>query len=489
MGIVLRQSVQNTVLTYAGFVMGAVNILFLYTRMMSETYFGLVGVVLSTAALLTPLLSVGVPNTLIKFFPGFAASGERDGFLSLMLLLPLAAILPVVLCTYLAETAIAAFLSRENSIVAGYVWHIFTVGMSMAYFEVFFAWSKICLKSAWGTFLKEVFVRLGATLLLLALYLGWFGVETFLWALVGLYLIRTVLMAGYALYLRPLRLTLQLPGTTREMLVYSSLILLGGSVSVILIEVDRFMINQYIRIENVAYYTVSVFIATVIIVPMRAMHQITYPITATLLHEGKMKELSDLYKRSSLGLMLVTLLIFLLILLNLEQLDALLPENYRGGFYIVLLIGAAKCIESFLGINSAILYNSPYYRTLLLMGVLLAGTTIALNTVFIPAWGITGAAVATFLAVAGYNAAKLVFVGVKYRMLPFSRGTWRVLLLSLVTGALFFRLEFGFHPVLNIVLKSVLVSVFYLGIALRLGVSEDLNSLVRQWLHRKNPGK
>ncbi|MDG1573033.1 lipopolysaccharide biosynthesis protein [Robiginitalea sp. M366] len=488
MGIVLRQSIINTLLTYAGFALGALNTLFLYTRLLTEVQFGLVGVILSTAALLMPVLAFGIPNTLIRYFPAYQGTPQANGFLTLMLLLPLLTVVPLGLCLGLAREVVAAFLSRENTVVGGYVWHIFAIGLAMGYFEVFFAWSKACLKSAWGTFLKEVFARLGVTLLLLALYLDAIGVEVFLLSLVGLYLLRTFWMATYALRLQPVRLRLQIPDGSRDMIRYSALILIGGSVSVLLLEIDRFMINQYIRIENVAYYTVSIFIATVIIVPLRAMHQITYPLTSRMVHEGDLKALSALYKRSSLGLFLVSGLIYLLILLNLDDLYAMLPENYRGGFQIVLLIGGAKLLESLLSINSAILYNSPYYRTLLWMGVLLATGTVVLNMYFIPIWGIFGAALATFLAVALYSLVKLWFVYRKYRMWPFSTGTLRVFLLGVFTWALFFRLEFYFHPLVNIALKSLLVCLLYLGAALRLRLSEDLNAAVSRFFQKRTPG-
>jgi O-antigen/teichoic acid export membrane protein len=40
--------------------------------------------------------------------------------------------------------------------------------------------------------------------------------------------------------------------------------------------------------ENIAYYSVATYIALVISVPSRAMHQIVYPITAKLMHERNM---------------------------------------------------------------------------------------------------------------------------------------------------------------------------------------------------------
>ena len=47
------------------------------------------------------------------------------------------------------------------------------------------------------------------------------------------------------------------------------------------------------------------FIATVIMVPSRAMHQITYPITAKLMSENKHEELNELYKKVFITLQVI----------------------------------------------------------------------------------------------------------------------------------------------------------------------------------------
>jgi len=479
MGIVRRQSLINTAITYAGFGLGAINTLLLYTRILSETYYGLVGVMLSTATLLMPVLSFGIPNTMVKYYAGFKQRKDLQSFLTLALLLPLLAILPLGAFSYLANETIGAFLARKNAIVADYVGPIFWIGFFMAYFEVFFAWSKVCLKSTFGTFLKEVFVRIGVTILLLLLFSGYLSESQFLYGLTALYGLRTLVMAVHALKLQPLKPRASLPRGTAGIFKYSSLIILGGSISVVLLEIDRFMINQYIQIENVAYYTVAVFIATVIIVPFRSMNQIAYPLTASLMNAEDYKGLRELYKRSSLSLLTIAALIFLGVLLNLEDLYLLLPENYRGGFQVVLLLGLARLFDSFLGINTAILYNSRYYGTLLLMGVLLGLLTIVLNAWLIPKQGLTGAALATFISIALYNVAKLLFVKWKFGLVPWSRNSLMVFALSIGTYILIYWMQFGFHPLVNILLKSLLIALVYLGGVIRFRLSDDLIQLIQ----------
>ena len=167
--------------------------------------------------------------------------------------------------------------------------------------------------------------------------------------------------------------------------------------------------------------------------------------------------------------------------MNLSDLYTFLPENYRGGFLVVFLIGLCRVFDALLGNNNAILFNSRYYRVVLLLGVFLALLTILLNLVFIPLYQTTGAALATFIAIAIYNTAKLIFVWRKFKIMPFSRDTGKVLGLLLFIGVLFYALKFTFHPVLNIILKSGLMLLMYAGVLYRFKISEDIFGFLSRW--------
>lgn len=484
MGIVLKQSLQNTIITFLGFGIGAINAIFLYTRFLTDEYYGLVGVILSTSAILSPLLAFGVPNTLVKYYSSFQNSKETDGFLTLMLFLPLVLILPLAGISYLAYDIISDFLSKTNTIVKDYVWYIFLIGMAMAYFEIFHAWTKVQLKSVFGNFMKEVSIRLGVMILLFLVYFEVISIASFLKALVGLYFLRTVVMKLYAYRLKMPKLQFNFPKNTSAILKYSALIILGASAAVIILEVDRFMINQYIKIENVAYYSVAIYMATVIAVPSRSMHQITYPLTAELLNKNDSKGLKELYQKSSLTLFIVSGLFFVLIILNLNDLYYLLPETYHGGFIVVFFIGLAKVYDALLGNSNAILYNSDYYQSVLLMGILLALVTIGFNIWLIPIYGLKGAALATFLAICIYNTIKFAYVKAKFNILPFTLDTLKVFGLLILVGLPLYFIDFPYHPLLNIVVKSLGIVIVYVVVLYRFKISEDVSGFISKFFRK-----
>jgi len=134
-----------------------------------------------------------------------------------------------------------------------------------------------------------------------------------------------------------------------------------------------------------------------------------------------------------------------------------------------------------LGNVNSILFNSDYYRIVLVFGVVLSVVAFVFNLILIPEYGILGAAVASFLAFAVYNISKLLIVFNKFKMQPFTLDTMYILIFVAGLTVAFYFWEFQFHPIVNIVLKSIIVTIIYIAVALRFNFSEDVNQLVRKY--------
>ena len=278
------------------------------------------------------------------------------------------------------------------------------------------------------------------------------------------------------------KFTLQLPENYKEIFKYSLYIILAGSASAILLDIDKVMLPQKEAIEFTAYYTVGVFIASVIEAPGRAMSQILQPLTSKAIHEDNINELKKLYKKSSINLLLVCGLFFLLINLNITELYQLLPEKYSGGVFIVLMISVAKLYIMFLGNNGAIISNSKYYKVLLPYGIAMALSVAYLNVWLIDLYGMNGAALSTLLVILVFNTIKIWYVKIKFDMLPFTKKSFVLMILIVSFYTLFIFWNFDFHPIINIGLKSGIIIICYLLIVYKLKISTDINQLILKFI-------
>lgn len=482
MGIVLKQSSRNTVIIFIAFAIGGVNALFLYTKFLSPEHYGLVVFLLSAANLLMPLTAFGVQYTIVKFFASYITKLERDKFLSSVILLPLFIAIPIGLLGNLFYEKISDFLAIKNQMIGGYTTVIYLVAIATAYFEVFYAWSKVHLQSVFGNAVKELYHRVSTMILLLLVWLEIINAHQFIWLMTASYFLRTLIMMWYAFAIYTPKFTLKFPDNYKEILKYSLYIILAGSAGAILLDIDKVMLPQKEAIELAAYYTVGVFIASVIEAPGRAMAQIVQPLTSKALQENDTNEIRSLYKKSSINLLLICGLFFLLINLNSTELYKLLPEKYAGGVFIILMISIAKLYTMFLGNNGAIISNSKHYKILLPYAIAMAVSVIVLNNWLIDFYGMNGAALSTLIVIIFFNTLKLWYVKKKFNLLPFTNKTVLLLLIIIVFYGLFYGWNFSFHPLINIFLKSGLISVTYLLTVRKMNISKEVNNVLNNFL-------
>ena len=483
MGIVLRQSFINTLILLLGFIIGGINVMFLFTHFLHEDYFGLITFLLSTANIILPLLVFGMQHTIIKYYSSYKTKIEQDGFLISTAFIPLMVIIPLGLISAYLYEVIATWVSSENPLIKNYTWLIFLVAIFMGYFEVFYSWTKVKFNSIFGNFIKEIFARVCTSVLLFAVYFQWLTNEQFIYAIVIVYGLRTLIMKIYAFYICKPTLIFKLPSNIKEILSFSMYIIVAGSAAGVLLEIDKFMIPQMEQIAQVAYYSVGIYIASVVAIPTRAMQQITTSITAKDMNENNMIEVENLYKQTSINLLIIGGLLFLLINLNIADLYELINKpQFTNGIWIVLIISVSKLMELALGTGNSILVNSKFYKIFFYISLAMAISVILLNKWLINLIGINGAAMATLIVVTVYSIFKIIYIKVKLKMQPFSIHTIKIISVVLAIFTAFCFWNFSFHPILNIVLKSIIIGVIYLVLIRKLQISRDINLLLYKFL-------
>ena len=478
MGIVLNQSLKNTIITYLGFGIGAINTLYLYPVFLGDTYYAVTGYILSCANVIMPLFAIGMQNTLVKFYSQNESDEERSKFLSFTVLFPLVLSIPLILLGLLFFDDILFFVTKKNPVVKDFIWLIPFIGLCMAYFEIFYAWARVHMHSVFGNFVKEVGLRLFSLFALIGVYYQWITVVEFVYVTAGIYFLALIITMIYAFSVKKPDFQFAVPPNVKNIMEYTFYIILSGSVANLLLDGDKIMLNQYMIIENIAYYSVATYIALVISVPSRAMHQIVYPITARLMHDNKFEELNVLYKKTSINLQVVGGYVMLGIFVNINQLYEMVPKEYSGGILVVFMIGLSKYFDLILGNNNAIIFNTKYYRAVLFLGVFLVALAIGLNAIFIPLYGIMGSAFATLLSITLYSIAKLLFVVKRLHLYPFTKQTLYSLGITWLLFLLFYFWEFPFDPKIAIVLKSILLTVLYVYINYKCVISVEINHAI-----------
>ncbi|MBA22922.1 MAG: hypothetical protein CMP52_06255 [Flavobacteriales bacterium] len=489
MGIIARQTFYNVLSILFAIALGGANTIVFYPRVMGPEFHGLVGALLANSNIIQPLFSFGIQFSVIKFHSACKNKRDQDNLLIFSVVLPLFLIIPLILTVYQFDFILGYFFADESK-ASDYLFLILSVAISTAYFEIFYSWLRIQKKTVFGNFLKEVYQRVMITVLITFYLVGWLDFDSFLYNLIVGYYLRLLLIFFYALKVHTPKIHWEFPSNTKMILRYCSYIFLTGFSASIILDLDKSMIKQFLAPEYVSFYMVAIFIAAVIDTPSRAMVQIVSPMVAESLNSNNKMRLEELLKKSSLNLLLISGLIFVVINVNLQDIYKLIEilnteRGYIAGLPIILLISITKLFSASLGCLNNIITNSKNYRYLLIFSIASALTAIVLNIQFITTYGFIGAAIATLVVVTVFNILKIILVFYKFKIHPFGIKSAWVLLLIVALYLVFKNVSLDLHPFISVSLKSIIVGILYLGISYLTGLSAEVNNFVNQLLKKQ----
>ena len=226
--------------------------------------------------------------------------------------------------------------------------------------------------------------------------------------------------------------SVSLPKTERsEVVKYGVLTFLSGVGGVLAVNIDVIMIGSMVGLDQIAFYTVAVYIVAVIRIPRNALSNIAMPVVAEAWKKEDMSEIEAIYSKTSINQLVIGVLLFVGIWANQHNLFQLLPAEYESGKWVLFYVGLARVIEVSFGIGSGIVTLSKWYKVDVYANVVFLAVAIATNFIFIPIYGIEGAAIATGISLFVLNLIRYVFLKIKWGLNPFGWKSVATVLLGL----------------------------------------------------------
>ncbi|MGM0506241.1 MAG: lipopolysaccharide biosynthesis protein [Bacteroidota bacterium] len=447
-GIIARQSATNVLYTYLGMGLGAVLTLLLYPHILSPEAYGLTRILVSAGLMGAHLSHLGMRNTILRFTPVCQGDSDRmRSFRTYTFLIPLSGFLIFTLFLWLFQDLVIALYEERSPLVGSYLYLLIPLTLAILYFELTNSTLRSLKDSTSGSFAQDLLLRFVLILSLLLLWLDWVSLNTFLWLFVAAYMLLPLWLL-YLLFRRgelniSLRITALSRTLRRSMGQYGLFTLLSGLTTIIVWNIDILMLGSLAGLDQTAVYAIAFYMGSVITVPQRSLEKILTPLIAGHLRNRNFTRIGELYRKSSHLQFLSGSFLLLSVWISAEPILTILPEIYREGSLVILIIGCGKLIDMATGANGSILLLSKFYRWDLLFNGLLVIFTFATNWLLIPRYGIEGAAVATAISLALYNGIKFLFVRNRYGLSPFTRSHMIILLWSVVTLTVLHQIETG----------------------------------------------
>ncbi len=489
MGIVIRQSIKGSVVSYVGAVIGMVSTIFIYPYFLSPELIGLNRILIDSAFLFAFVAQIGIPNAIIRFSPQLKKMGLIREAYRYALLLPVISFVFFGTLVFLGKDTFQGFFTENSPLYSKYFLLIIPFGLVCMYMGIIENFAVAYYRITIPKFIREVVLRfLLITSALLFFYLS-LSIDLYVLLVILSYALAVLILFAYFKRLQrimtPKEENKGIPReVVRNIFPYMGFMLLAGIGSNVVTKVDAFMISSMIGLASTGIYTISFFMTSIIEIPSRATLQISAPFVSESLENNDIPRLKDLYIRYSSNQAIIGGLLLVMLWANINSIFELMPNGdiYETGKYVVLFIGLGKLIDVTTGINNLILTYSKYHRYLILFVITLGIITVTGNFILIPILGITGAALASLASYFIINTVVILFIYVKLGIQPFTLTTLKIFLLIALAFFINYLLPTLDNWFLDSLYRSLILLGIFVGITYFYKLSEDLNSLVRKAL-------
>lgn len=498
MGIIQRQGIRNSVITYTGIVLGAISLIFIQPRFLTKEEIGLTRILFSFSALVANFMPLGVNATVFKFFPYFRNREERHhGFFGFMLIFPLIGYILVAALLYIFKGIVIEHYISQSKLFTDYLYYVFPLTFFFTFINVLTAYSYSIFRTSVPLLINDVLVRIGGIILFTIYFIKLVNRDQFIFLFVTIYGIQFVTLICYLFYEdRPslkINWSKYKEHTPYIMFKYGIVMSLSGISSIGLKYLDTLMLGMYKpreanlhALDIVGIYSIAAFVAAFVEAPMNALDKIIVPKLADGWKRNDIPDIKDIYYKSAKYLTVIGGLLFLLINLNVDSLFQLIPDkDFSLGKGVIFIISIGTLVNMATGNSDGLLMTSSRYKLLtwLLLGLLIIAY---INyKIFIPLFGMEGAAIATALSATIYNFTKYFMIWRFYHMQPFTLDTLKVIGIIAFTGLMVYFVPAVHNPFVDIPIRGSLTVVIFACLLYALNILPEFHHLIPFLKNRK----
>jgi len=492
MGIVFRQSIKGSIAIFGGILLGGIYIYFT-AHAINKTELGGIRNLLSQAAVIQIFFLAGAANLMNPYILQFKENDpKRQVLLTISIALPLLVAL-VFSGPYLVfkDLIIQKYQAKDREFVRSFYSLLLPLSVFMSYMTLFEYYLNSQLKAAITLFLREVALRLGLLLMLSLYALQILNLKNFVIGTVFMHAVPLGIMIYYARKTRGFGLSTNWKVFSKkeysQITHYAFFHLLTSGILNLMGYVDAIMLAplSVAGLDDVAVYQNALFLISIMLAPYRAMATAAFPKLAEAFLAGAHEHLQNLFNRSGLNMLIVAVAMWLIVVCNLHNAVALFPPGYAAMAPIVMILSIGRIIDMGTGLNTELISVTLYYKFNFRLALVLLISVILLDRIFIPRYGIYGAAWVATTVAAIANLIKMVFLYKREGLHPFSRNSMQVIAIGALSYGLSLILPRMAHPILDAIYRSGIIIIVYGTLLLVSKSSADLQEYYQQILKNK----
>jgi len=489
MGVIKRQTIRGSVYSYVGIVVGFFTTALIMPKLMSQEQIGLINILVAVSALYSQFSTLGFTNVTSRLFSYFRDKDKNNnGFVFLTVAIGMIGFAIALISFFILKPSIVESNVDKSPLLVQYIWYLIPLIFFRMFFLLLDTYNKMLFDATTGTFLSDLLYRIGNLFLLIAYFFHWINFSQYVFGYVVILSFPAVYLAGLLMYRKQFNLQPNFhfikPPLRKEMISLAVYGIIGGLSGVAITSVDKILLNEYYNLSMTGVYSISFFFGSIILIPNRALGKISSTIIADAWKDNHLKKIDDIYYKSSINQLFAGLLLFILMVTNLHNIFKILPAEYRGGEWVIILISLSNLIVASTGVSVQIISTSHKYKIQTYSLALLVVLTVIFYMIFIPIWGMVGAALGSLFSMALASSLRVFYLNWDMKLFPYRVTHLKCLAIGVLAFTVGKIIPASTHYFIDLMIRCSAISAVFIGLCYAFHISVDLNLIVDKVLKR-----
>ncbi|MFA5327842.1 MAG: polysaccharide biosynthesis C-terminal domain-containing protein [Prolixibacteraceae bacterium] len=483
MGVIKRQTIRGSVYSYLGVLIGFFTTGLIMPKLMSQNQIGLINILVAVSALYSQFSTLGFTNVTSRLFSYFRDKDKNhNGFAFLAVAIGMIGFSISLISFFILKPYIVESNIEKSPLLVQYIYYLIPLIFFRMFFLLLDTYNKMLFDATTGTFLSDLLYRIGNLVLLICFYFHWINFSQYVFGYVVILSFPAVYLAGLLIYRKHFNLQPKLefinPHLRKEMTSLAIYGIIGGLSGVALTSIDKIMLNEYYNLAMTGVYSISFFFGSIILIPNRALGKISSTVIADAWKDKKIKTISDIYYKSSINQLFAGLLLFILLVANLHNIFKVLPTQYKGGEWVIILISLSNLLVASTGVSTQIIATSHKYKIQTYSLGLLVILTIIFYMIFIPLWGMNGAALGTLISMSLASGLRVFYLSWEMKLFPYKYTHLKCLAIGLISFAIGELIPEFSNYIFDTAIRSTTIGIVYIGLSYFFHVSKDFSLIL-----------
>jgi len=489
MGIVQKQSIKGSVIIYLGIVLGFINTGLIFPKVLTTEQIGLLNILISYSTIIGLFGNLGFTNTIIKFFPYFKEKDEfHNGFLKIITIISFIGFILSLLLFVAVKSFLIKSGTEKSALFFEYIYLLIPLIFFTIYFNAYDAYYRALFNSVQGVFYKEFATRIIVLASILLFIFNIISFKHFIYSYVFAYSLPAIgitisIIKGRQFKFSRKKLSLKL-NLKKSMISVSLFSIISGFSGVLLINIDRIMLERFYGLSEVGVYSIAFFFGTIVGIFARPVSRIASALIADYWKQKDMNKIREIYKSTAVNQFIIGTLILVGIWANIHNVFRILPNEYIDAKYVIFIIGLAFLVDMLAGSSVNILAFSSYYKYHTYIMLVFIAVAILSNLLLIPKMGIEGAAIATLVSKMFYNTIRGIFLYYKYKLNPYNISFLIIIMIGGLSYWLSLSIPIMSNIFLDLFIRSSIIVAIFISLIYLFRVSTEINQVLRKIFSR-----